>query len=112
MATATDPLWIRSLVTFGSQSPFFHVCDPRGGQLEPYAGAPVVLPKSIGRWTNLWEPLDLLAFIAARVFRLHDGSEPRDVKIAHLATSGIWTHSSYWELDDVVNEIRTALGAT
>lgn len=112
MATATDPLWIRSLVTFGSQSPFFHVCDPRGGQLEPYAGAPVTLPKSIGKWTNLWEPLDPLAFIAERVFQLNDGTKPVDVKVDHLASSGIWTHTDYWELDDVAKAVRTALSAT
>ncbi|MEU8728679.1 hypothetical protein AB0C68_04755 [Streptomyces tendae] len=38
MATASAPLWTSSLLTFGSQAAFFHVCDPRGGQLAPYAG--------------------------------------------------------------------------
>lgn len=59
VATADDPLWVRSLVTFGSQSPFFHVIDPRGGQLLPFEeGHPVRLPTSVGHWTNLWEPMD------------------------------------------------------
>lgn len=89
MATANDPLWTESLVTFGSQSPLFHVCDPRGGQLRPYEdGARVALPASLGAWTNLWEPLDVLAFIAAKMFRMHDGSAPVDVPVAHLASSG------------------------
>jgi hypothetical protein len=110
MATADAPLWTQSLVTFGSQSPFFHVCDPRGGQLKPYANGTLVrLPPSLGAWTNLWEPLDLLAFIAARVFRMHDGSAPRDVPIGHLVSSGLWTHSAYWDLPQVATVIREAL---
>jgi hypothetical protein len=96
IATADEPLWTSSLVTFGSQSPFFHVCDPRGGQLLPYAdGTLVQLPPSLGAWTNLWEPMDVLAFVAAKVFRLHDGSAPIDLPISHLASSGLWTHSIY-----------------
>ncbi len=110
IATADDPLWTRSLVTFGSQSPFFHVCDPRGGQLRPYAdGTLVQLPPSLGAWTNLWEPMDVLAFIAARVFRLHDGSAPIDLPISHLASSGLWTHSVYWDLPEVASAIQQAL---
>lgn len=109
IATSDDPLWVRRLVTFGSQSSFFHVCDPRGGRINPYGGEPVVLPESIGAWMNLWEPLDPLAFVAAPVFRLHNGDAPRDVEVAHLASSGIWTHSVYWKLEDVVRNIREAL---
>jgi hypothetical protein len=112
MATADEPLWTRSLVTFGSQSPFFHVCDPRGGQLLPYSdGHLVQLPPSLGAWTNLWEPMDVLAFIAAKVFRMHDGTPPIDRPVAHLTSSGLWTHSAYWELSDVAADISHALGA-
>jgi hypothetical protein len=110
MATAIEPLWTSALVTFGSQSPFFHVCDPRGGQLKPFHGQQLVqLPPSLGAWTNLWEPMDLLAFIAARVFRLHDGSPPLDLPIAHLTSSGMWTHSAYWHLPQAISEIEKAL---
>lgn len=109
MATADQPLWVRRFVTFGSQSSFFHVCDPRGGKLAPYAGTPATLPPSLGAWTNLWEPMDLVAFIAGRVFLLHDGSTPQDIKVPHLASAGIWTHSSYWTTDFVAKAIRTAL---
>lgn len=111
LATAKEsPLWIRRLVTFGSQSPFFHVCDPRGGVLTEYAGTPVPLPASIGAWTNLWEPLDPVAFVAARVFRLADGSEPIDIEVPHLASSGLWTHTDYWKLKFVADAIGHALG--
>ncbi|WP_327358096.1 hypothetical protein [Streptomyces sp. NBC_01304] len=106
MATSTVPLWTESLVTFGSQAAFFHVCDPRGGQLSPYGGsAPVELPASLGRWTNLWEPLDVLAFAAAKVFQLHDGTTPVDIPVAHRASTGMWTHSAYWDLPDVAASI-------
>lgn len=109
LATGTEPLWIRQLVTFGSQSPFFHVCDPRGGALTEYSGTPVPLPASIGAWTNLWEPLDPVAFVAARVFRLADGSAPLDIEVPHLASSGLWTHTDYWKLRFVADAIATAL---
>ncbi|MFG2320276.1 hypothetical protein [Streptomyces tendae] len=96
MATASAPLWTSSLLTFGSQAAFFHVCDPRGGQLAPYAGGQgVTLPPSLSRWTNLWEPLNMLAFAASTVFRLHDGSTPVDVSLPHSASDGLWTHSAY-----------------
>lgn len=106
MATATVPLWTESLVTFGSQAAFFHVCDPRGGQLTPYEGnMPVHLPASLNRWTNLWEPLDIPAFAASKVFRLHDGTAPVDLPVGHQASTGMWTHSSYWNLPYVASVI-------
>ncbi|MFD3563126.1 hypothetical protein ACFWVU_26175 [Streptomyces sp. NPDC058686] len=110
MATAVEPLWTERLVTFGSQAAFFHVCDPRGGQLLPYSGhAPVQLPASLGRWTNLWEPLDLLAFAASQVFQLSDGSNPVDRPVPHAASTGMWTHSAYWDLPDVATAIAVAM---
>ncbi|MEV5842192.1 hypothetical protein AB0M32_09455 [Streptomyces sp. NPDC051985] len=112
MATAATPLWTSSLVTFGSQAAFFHACDPRGGQIVPYSGSqPVVLPPSLARWTNLWEPLDMLAFVAGGVFQLHDGSIPVDISVPHAASSGVWTHSSYWDLPSVASEISTAMAS-
>jgi hypothetical protein len=107
IATAKTPLWTKALVTFGSQAPFFHVCDPRGGQLVPYEGTHLIqLPDSLHRWTNLWEPLDPLAFIAGRVFLQHDRLAPRDIAIEHLASSGLWTHSAYWTLTQVADAIN------
>jgi hypothetical protein len=110
MATAQQPLWTSSLITLGSQSPLFHVCDPRGGQLMPFNGAHLVqLPRSLGVWTNLWEPMDVFAFIAATVFRMHDGSAPIDLPVAHLVSSGLWTHSAYWQLPQVLSIIEKEL---
>jgi len=106
LATAAEPLWTRSLLTFGSQAAYFHLCDPRGGSLRPYApGQAVALPPSLGAWTNLWQPLDPLAFAAAGVFRLHDGALPDDLPVRHLASDGLWTHSSYWESDQLIESI-------
>ncbi len=104
----TSPLWTKSLVTFGSQAPFFHVCDPREG-LAPFTlQQQVKLPRSLARWTNLWEPLDVVAFVAARVFVLNDGSNPTDIEIPHLASSGAWTHSVYWETPELVKALSEA----
>ncbi|MGF1429633.1 hypothetical protein [Kitasatospora sp. LaBMicrA B282] len=106
MATADQPLWTSELLTFGSQAAFFHLCDPRGGQLAPHSGTGLVaLPASLARWTNLWEPLDVLAFRAAGVFRLADGGAPTDLPVGHLASTGLWTHSAYWEAPEVAATI-------
>jgi hypothetical protein len=110
LAVDENPLWTRSLLTIGAQAPLFHVTDPRSPSLAAFqpAKGPVALPKSLGRWTNLWEPIDLLAFIAARVFTLFDGSPPTDVAVPHRASHGLWTHSAYWgmpELVDVMGDV-------
>lgn len=94
-------LHIRRWVTFGSQPAFFHVLAPRKG-IAPYVqGNAVSLPPSIGAWTNLWHPMDMLAFTAAKVFVLSDGAAPQDVRI-DTPMSGIvenrgWLHSVYWQ---------------
>ncbi|QHC23455.1 hypothetical protein [Streptomyces sp. GS7] len=112
MATSTSPLWTERLLTFGSQAAFFHVCDPRGGQLEPYSGAQrVALPASLAHWTNLWEPLDVLAFAASNVFQLHDGRSPLDIPVPHSASTGLWTHSAYWDSPEVATVIGRAMRA-
>ncbi len=110
-AASQPPLWINRLLTFGSQSPFLHVLDPRGAPLLRYAGAPLVLAPSIAHWTNLWEPFDPLAFVAARVFELHSGELPDDRAVKHLASFGLWTHSAYWEADDLVRAGRELLAS-
>jgi hypothetical protein len=109
--TGQPQLWVKAFVTFGSQSSFFHVLDPRGGALSIYTPAhPVTLPETIGRWTNLWEPTDPLAFVAGKVFRLHSGESPTDIEVPHLVSSGLWTHSAYWAHEKLIEEIRLILG--
>jgi len=112
-AATTDQgrkLWIGGLVTFGSQSPFFHVIDPKGSVMGKYeSGTPLELPTSIESWTNLWEPLDPLAFIARKVFRFSSPDRLRDIPTGHLASTGFWTHSSYWSSPELIDAIRTTL---
>lgn len=101
-------LWINGYVTFGSQPSLFHVLDPR--DIPPFVPPlPLTLPASIRRWTNLWEPMDPLAFLTAPIFRLSDGSSPLDVRVRHLHQSGVWTHSSYWTLGELVSAVQTTL---
>ncbi|NJN00792.1 MAG: hypothetical protein HC793_04260 [Aquincola sp.] len=100
-------LHISRLVTFGSQAAFFHIIDPRVPALEPYRHkAPVVLPLgSILSWTNLWDPLDPLAFTAGTVFRLHGGIQPEDIPVQGSATelfeAKLFPHSVYWASEEL-----------
>lgn len=111
MAIAGEPrLSISELITFGSQSPFFHILDPRGGGLPEFRpGTPSPLPDTIGGWTNLWEPLDPLAFIAAKVFKLSSRALPSDRQLHHLASSKLWTHSAYWRSQELLTAARDVL---
>lgn len=112
MATVKkDPLHIRNLLTFGSQAPFFHaLSDKKGNALDEFKGDPIDVPPTIqGRWINLWELLDILAFVAAKVFRLaNEPREPDDRMVQHVRTSGLWTHSAYWDLPEFQGAIRDA----
>lgn len=117
MAVAqTSPLALKSWTTFGNQASFFDVLDPRPG-LPPYVhGSHVTLPDTIQKWVNLWDPLDVLAFSAANVFRLSDGSAPRDVRLKPLpegviAQQHFMTHSVYWQTDDLVQSLKDTLAA-
>jgi len=79
MATAENaPLHIGRFITLGSQPAFFHMLDPRSAAVPAFQGEPVTLPASLGSWINIWDELDVLAFGAGEVFRLHDGSRPID----------------------------------
>ncbi len=109
------PVTWDALITFGSQSPLLHVLDPRRGLVPPYVpGDPPArsrLPPTIRRWTNLWEPWDPLAFYASNVFELHDGDPVRDVRLPHLTSTPLWTHSIYWTQAESIRAIGEALAA-
>jgi pimeloyl-ACP methyl ester carboxylesterase len=111
MATnAERPLHINGLVTFGSQWPLLQLIDPRPG-IGPYVDTPIVLPDTMsGRWLNLWEPLDPLAFTAAHTLKLSSGKPPNpdDRQAAYRSSSGLWTHSSYWTSQELLAAIRDA----
>ncbi len=113
-AVTSDPIHYSSLVTFGSQAPFFHAISARSSRLPAFDGTSRVrLPSTVGTWINVWEPLDVVAFAASRVFELSDGSLPEDRGIPYAVGSGLWTHSSYWERPELVTAISDAFaGAT
>jgi hypothetical protein len=108
LAVAADPpLHTKALLTFGSQSPLFHIIDPRSTKLAAFTlGTPVQLPATLSSWRNLWEPMDPLAFVAEKVFRLADSSPPEDTPVAHMASFGLWTHSVYWKTEELLGAIR------
>ncbi len=112
--TAARRLHVRHLVTFGSQSSFFQVIDPRQG-LTTYipatsgnAARTVSLPSRIQSWLSLWEPLDPLAFLVGSVFRLSSHAAPTDERVPHAPTQ-LWTHSTYWTSDFVANAVRETI---
>lgn len=109
-----DPLWIRRLVTFGSQPAFFHVMTQRKGLAAYQHEQPVTLPNTIGAWTNLWHRLDVLAFRAAPVFRLSSGEAPLEVpvisKASEIAALKGWLHSVYWTADELANAWKASPG--
>jgi hypothetical protein len=116
MATSADPrLHIAHLFTCATQSPFFHVTGCSPVEIDPTeAGAPVVLPATIGGWTNFYVPLDPWAYLTAPVFTLHDGSLPTDIEV-HTGSRAdrIVNHTSshYWQHPLVIDTIRTQLSA-
>jgi hypothetical protein len=106
---SSDALWIDGFVTFGSQAAFFQVLDPRPSLPLYIPGNPIILPETIERWTSLWEPLDVLAFAAGNVFRLHSGLAPTDVRLVHDLHSGLATHGTYWRSNELVTAIQQTL---
>jgi hypothetical protein len=68
----------------------------------------VSLPPTIRRWTNLWERLDLLAFLAEPLFVLPDGTHPRDVELRQGYAGGLFSHSVYWDSPLALAELAQA----
>lgn len=108
------PLHIDHLVSCGCTAPYFHVigCSPATlPSHEP--GEPVLLPPTIGTWTNFFVPLDPWGYIAAPVFRLADGSAPDDVEL-HTGEreDRILRHGAahYWRHPRVIAHLRDVLG--
>ncbi|MBP2326589.1 hypothetical protein JOF56_006974 [Kibdelosporangium banguiense] len=111
MEPESPPLWTDSVITFGSPWPLFHLCDPRHPNLVAIEAEGVVrLPKTVNRWTNLWEPADPLAFLASDVFRMYDGTQPKDVEVRHSYTTGLATHSAYWQTAELMTEMSRVFG--
>ncbi|MEV6846176.1 hypothetical protein [Actinoplanes sp. NPDC051411] len=107
-ATAAEaPVHAASMVTFGSHWSLLHLWRPDAG-VPAYTGEPVPLPGTIRRWTNLWERFDLLAFLAAPLFTLADGSRPRDVELRQGDPATLFSHSVYWESPALLTALAEA----
>jgi len=106
-------LWLKSLTTFGSQAAFFHIVDQRRDLAQYRHNEPVVLPPTIGRWFNLWDSVDLLAFTAGTVFRLHDHTTPRDIPVydsfSELIDNKLMMHSIYWKSEELLTALKEVL---
>jgi hypothetical protein len=109
LAVRSDaPLHVDRFVTFGSQPAFFHSIDPRPG-LAPFTPPDrVQLPTTIGRWLNLWQPLDPLAFIVGKIFSV-PGDGPTDQRIPHRFSDGLYTHSDYWKSEESIAAMKDFL---
>lgn len=99
----------RRLVTCGSQPAMFHVLKQLPS-LVPYApGKSSPVSANIASWTNLWHPMDVLAFVASPVFALHDGRAPTDIRIdtplSTILADKLWMHSAYWKGDELVEAV-------
>jgi hypothetical protein len=99
-------LYIDHWVTLGSQPAFFHIMTPRG-DLVKYDGInQVKLPPTIKKWTNFWHALDVLAFVASPVFKLHNNNTPTDIELSvglsEIVREKFWLHSVYWKHRDVI----------
>jgi len=100
-ALRQPPLPVRLLVTVGSQAPFLHELGALAG-LQPRAA----LPSGFPDWLNIYDRMDLLAYLAEPVF-------PDDPRIADHEVRSRQpfpvSHSAYWKLDPVFDRISEAL---
>ncbi len=92
---------IDTLITVGSQAPYFYEMDAlvsrRYGE-----GLPETFPR---RWLNFYDPADFLSYLAEPVFPRH----ARDVAVDNRQPFPE-SHSAYWNNATVWTAIATALG--
>ncbi|BCM91428.1 hypothetical protein IAD21_03300 [Abditibacteriota bacterium] len=100
-----QPLYISTLLTFGSQSSFFNVAVPRGILPLYTRGHSIPLAPTLQRWVNLYEPLDFLAFLASPVFSMASASALTDKVVPHHLSYGLYTHSIYWQTNELAQVI-------
>jgi hypothetical protein len=91
---------IHALVTVGSQAPFLYEINAL--QTLRYGEE---LPESFPKWLNIYDPRDLLSYLAAEVFRF-EGKRVPDVRDEAVdnglpfpdSHSGYWDNPHTWEL--------------
>lgn len=100
-------LRLKRFVTLGSQPSLFCVsglCDIN----ERDGNGVYFLPDTIEKWTNIYHILDPLACITGKLFRLRDGTPPRDVELIGEVTQSD-AHSCYWDSPESISAVRLAL---
>jgi hypothetical protein len=106
------PLYIDSLVTFGSQSAFFEIVNPSDPKAPYRTGHPITLPATIRQWFNMWDVVDLLGFTAGTVFRLKNGDKPEDIPLEDplsvMLDAKLWLHSIYWKTTELTDVLARA----
>ncbi|MFD7878080.1 hypothetical protein ACFV5G_28965 [Streptomyces sp. NPDC059766] len=92
---------VDQLITVGSQAPFFYECGALTSVEHPRT-LPGHFPR---RWLNIYDPWDLLAYRAAKVFPQHAS----DVEVSN-GQPFPFAHSAYWSNSKVWDAVRTWLG--
>lgn len=88
---------VDQLITVGSQAPFFYECGALTSVEHPET-LPGHFPR---RWLNIYDPWDLLAYRAAKVFPHHAS----DVEVSNgqpfpFAHSAYWSNGKVWDAID------------
>lgn len=91
---------VDQLITVGSQAPFFYECGALTAVEHPKT-MPGHFPR---RWLNIYDPWDLLAYRAAKVFPGH----AYDVEVSN-GQPFPFAHSAYWSNSEVWDAIGTWL---
>ncbi|MEU1466311.1 hypothetical protein ABZ467_38065 [Streptomyces sp. NPDC005727] len=92
---------VDQLITVGSQAPLFYECGALASVEHP-GTLPGHFPR---RWLNIYDPWDLLAYRAAKVFPQHAS----DVEVSN-GQPFPFAHSAYWSNSTVWDAIHTWLG--
>ncbi|MFD5175549.1 hypothetical protein ACFWM1_07020 [Nocardia sp. NPDC058379] len=77
---------VTHLITVGSQAPFLYELDAL-----PTLPYPLPLPASVPRWTNIYDPRDLLGYRGSELF----GARVRDIEVDNRAPFPT-AHSAYF----------------
>ena|GEM_PF-5820592 len=117
---STENFAVDRFVSFGTQVSTFHLVHKRLDVDRSEDGKPKVRVPSanIGRWTNIWHPLDPLAFVMEPVFDRNDRGDDgyatlRDIRLKPGGRIDVWAiHGMYWTDGDAIQHMAEALTAT
>lgn len=90
---------VKLLATIGSQIGFFYECDALASLRLSNPESPTHLPNGFPNWLNIYDPSDLLSFLAEPLFQ-----GVKDKMVASGQPFPV-SHSTYFGLPEVWNEI-------